>query len=292
MLPPKDTIHISEAEIEWDQIISGDKPAFSLNIGELWRYKDLLLLFVKRDVVTVYKQTILGPLWFFIQPILTSIIYAFVFGNLAGISTGGAPQILFYLCGVTVWNFFSDTLNSTSRTFSENAGIFGKVYFPRLILPLSKVISGFVKFLIQFAFFLSVWTYYVFVEGTVSPNSWIFITPFLMVLMALMGLATGIIITSMTTKYRDLTFLIAFGVQLLMYASPVIYPVSSLPEKYQSLMWLNPLTSIFETFKHAFLGDGVISIQGLVYSTICAFTLFVCGIFIFNKVEHTFVDTV
>ncbi|WP_276133794.1 ABC transporter permease [Polluticoccus soli] len=292
MLPQQEAVRIPDAEIEWDQVISGSKPTFSINFAEIWRYRDLLVLFVRRDVVTVYKQTVLGPAWFFVQPVLTSLIFAFVFGNLAGISTGGVPQLLFYLCGITIWNFFSDTLNSTSRTFTDNAGIFGKVYFPRMILPLSKAISGFFKFLIQFAFFLVVWAYYVFVEKSVSPNSWMLIAPFLVVLMALIGLALGIIITSMTTKYRDLVFLVGFGVQLLMYASPVIYPVASLPEKYQSLMWFNPLTSIFETFKYAFLGNGILSIQGLVYSTVCGIVLFVCGIFVFNKVEHTFVDTV
>jgi lipopolysaccharide transport system permease protein len=223
---------------------------------------------------------------------MTALVFTFVFGNLAGISTGGVPQILFYLSSLTIWNYFSDTLNVTSKTFTENAGIFGKVYFPRLIMPLSKVLSGFFKFLIQFSLFLIVWLYYMFFVGNVAPTMWLITVPFLMLLMAAMGLGCGIIITSMTTKYRDLTFLVAFGVQLLMYASPVIYPVSSVPENYQFYLWLNPLTSVFEMFKVAFFGEGVADMGWLLYSSVFTLVLLAGGIIIFNNVESRFIDTV
>lgn len=276
----------------WDDILTSHKPYFKINIPELWRYRDLLMLFVKRDIVTVYKQTILGPLWFIIQPVFTTFVFIFVFGRLAGISTDGVPQILFYLCSITIWNYFSETLNITSRTFTENAGIFGKVYFPRLILPLSKVVSGLAKFFIQFLLFIVFWVYYLVTTDAVMPNIWLLITPVLVLMMAVMGLACGIIITSLTTKYRDLTFLVAFGVQLLMYASPVIYPISTVPEKYRFYLWLNPLTSVFETFKYAFLGKGTLEPGWIMYSIVVTIVLFIAGLFIFNSVENRFIDTV
>lgn len=276
----------------WDQVITGNKSYLNINIGELWRYRDLLLLFVKRDIITVYKQTILGPIWFVLQPILTTIVFVFVFGTLAGISTGGVPQILFYMAGLTIWNYFSETLTVTSRTFTENASIFGKVYFPRLILPLSKVISGLVKYLIQFGLFLAVWLFYLLTTDTIVPNFWILSVPYLLLLMATLGLGFGIIITSLTTKYRDLTFLIAFGVQLLMYATPIIFPIASISDKYKIWLWLNPLSSILETFKYAFLGSGTVSIIWLIYSSIFSIVILVLGVFIFNKVESRFIDTV
>jgi lipopolysaccharide transport system permease protein len=288
----KSITHYDGAENTWDQVITAEKSFFSVDLGELWRYRDLLMMFVKRDVITVYKQTILGPLWFVIQPILTSLVFVFVFGNLAGISTGGVPSILFYLCGIIIWNYFSETFNTTSRTFTENAGVFGKVYFPRLILPLSKVVSGLCKFLIQLALFIAIWCYYVFAAKAVVPTLWILLTPFLLLLMAALGLGSGIIITSLTTKYRDLTFLIAFGVQLLMYASPVIYPIATVSEKYRHFLWLNPLTAILETFKYAFLGSGTLDMGWLLYSTLFTAVLLTCGVFIFNKVENRFIDTV
>lgn len=280
------------AEVEWDQVITADRSVLSVDLAELWRYRDLLLMFVKRDVVTVYKQTILGPLWFFIQPIMTALVFTFVFGNLAGISTGGVPQILFYLCGITLWNYFSDTLNITSKTFTDNASIFGKVYFPRLILPLSKVISGFLKFIIQFLLFIAIWLYYLLFTDAITPTVWILSVPFLMIIMAAMALGFGIIITSLTTKYRDLVFLVTFGVQLLMYASPVIYPISSIPGKYQTFIWLNPLTSVFETFKYAFLGSGVVEPGWLLYSIVFTVVLLLVGVVVFNRVESRFIDTV
>lgn len=282
----------AEASDSWDIIITGSKKYFNFNFREIWRYRDLLLLFVKRDIITVYKQTILGPLWFVLQPILTTIVFVIVFGNLAGISTDGVPQILFYLAGLTIWNYFSETLTTTSKTFTENAAIFGKVYFPRLIIPLSKVISGLVKYTIQFCFFLCVWTYYMITTDTLEPNVWILAIPYLLLLMAMMGLGFGIIITSLTTKYRDLTFLITFGIQLLMYATPVIFPMSVVPEKYKIYVWLNPLSSILEIFKYAFTGNGTVEIGWLAYSSIFTVVLLVFGVFTFNKVESRFIDTV
>jgi lipopolysaccharide transport system permease protein len=250
-------------------------------------------MFVKKDIITVYKQTILGPAWFVIQPILTSLMFFVVFRGIANISTDGVSPILFYLSSLTMWNYFSDTLNVTSKTFTDNANIFGKVYFPRLILPLSKVVSGLVKFLIQFIFFLLVWLYFFFVKHSVAMNVYVVLVPFLLVIMALMSLGFGLLITSMTTKYRDLTFLITFGVQLLMYATPVIYPLSAIHNTTLLLcVKLNPLTSLFETFKYAFFGKGVLSFGMLGYSLGFTAVLLFVGIILFNRVEKKFIDTV
>jgi len=251
-------------------------------------------MFVKRDIITVYKQTILGPIWFVVQPILTTLIYMVVFGRIAQISTDGTPQILFYLAGITIWNYFSESFNKTAQTFKENANIFGKVYFPRLIMPFAKVTSGLIKFGIQFAFFMAVYCYYLFTqEGAVQPNWGIALLPVYILLMAMFGLGTGIIFTSWTTKYRDLTFLLTFGVQLLMYASPVIYPVSSIPEgTMRDVLMLNPFTPILEGFKYAFLGAGHFSWASLGYSALVATVILFLGIIIFHKTERNFIDTV
>ncbi|WP_297337031.1 ABC transporter permease [Algoriphagus sp.] len=285
-------IEEKEEQFDWDFKIQSSESPFRLGLREVWSYRDLLFLFVKRDIITVYKQTILGPLWFFIQPILTTITFMFVFGNLAGISTDGVPQILFYLSGITIWNYFNELLTQTSKTFTENATIFGKVYFPRLILPLSKVISNLMKFGIQFGLFLAVFIVFLIRGSEISPNYHIVFVPLLLVLMGGLGLGFGLISSALTTKYRDLTFLITFGVQLLMYASPVIYPMSSLSPEYQQILWFNPLTSILEGFKYAFLGSGIFSWLWLAYST--GFTVFILslGALIFNKIEKSFIDTV
>lgn len=283
---------LSKNNIEWDFRIQPSESLFRLGLKEVWNYRDLLFLFVKRDIVTVYKQTILGPLWFFIQPILTTITYMFVFGNLAGISTDGVPQILFYLAGITIWNYFNELLSQTSKTFTENAPIFGKVYFPRLILPLSKVISNLVKFGIQFLLFFSVWFFYIVKGENINPNFSIAFVPFLLVMMGGIGLGFGLISSALTTKYRDLTFLITFGVQLLMFASPVIYPMSSLSQEYQQILWFNPLSSILEAFKYAFLGSGVFSWFWLGYSATFTVGILFIGALIFNKIEKSFIDTV
>lgn len=249
-------------------------------------------MFVKRDFISFYKQTILGPLWFFIQPIFTTVVFAFVFGNLAGISTDGLPQYLFYLSGITAWNYFSDCLTKTSTVFRDNANIFGKVYFPRIILPLSIIVSNLVRFGIQLLLFIVIMIY-LGVQGADFHLTWaIFLFPFIVFLMALLGLGLGLIITAMTTKYRDLSFLVTFGVQLLMYGTTVIYPLSAAPKEYRKLIELNPMTSIIEVFRFAFLGKGHFTAWSLGYSAIFAIGISFLGIIIFNKTERSFVDTI
>jgi lipopolysaccharide transport system permease protein len=280
------------AEQDWNLVIRPKKGLLDIDYKSIWQYRDLLKMFVKRDVVTVYKQTILGPAWFILQPIMTTAIYILVFGRIANISTGGVPMLLFYMSGIVVWNYFSECFNITSKTFTENAGIFGKVYFPRLIMPLSKILSGLIKFGIQFALFLLVYFIYLFKGSSIQPNFYIVLVPYLIILMALMGLGFGIIFTSLTTRYRDLNFLIAFGVQLLMYATPVIYPVSAIPLKYKAIIMANPMTPIMETFKYAFLGSGSFTWGGIFYASFFTLGVLLVGIVVFNKTEKTFIDTV
>ncbi|TWT96260.1 ABC transporter permease [Neorhodopirellula pilleata] len=265
---------------------------FSLNLRDIWRYRDLLLLLVYRDFVSLYKQTILGPIWFLIQPIMTTLVFTLVFKNIAGISTDGLPGILFYLAGITCWSYFSESLTKTSETFTANANVFGKVYFPRIIVPLSIVASGLLKFAVQFILFIAVLFYYKLVGEKIQMNTTVFLFPLLVLLMAMIGLGAGMIISSMTTKYRDLRFLLQFAIQLAMYGTPVIYPASTLPEKYQWIINANPLTPILETFRHAFLGVGQYSPLHLAYSTGFATTILLVGTVIFNRVEKTFMDTV
>ena len=279
-------------EKEWDLIIQPKRHLFDINFHELWEYRDLIFMFVKRDIVTVYKQTILGPIWFFVQPLMTMLVYIVVFGNIAKIPTDGIPQPLFYLAGITMWNYFSDCFTQTSNTFSQNAQIFGKVYFPRLIIPLSKVISGFIKFLVQSSLFLVMLLYFCIQGNAIQPGPAMAIVPYLIFLMAVLGLGTGIIFSSLTTKYRDLTFLITFGIQLLMYATPVIYPMSTLSDRYRDLLWFNPMAHIIEAYKLAFLGAGTLSTAGMIYTTLCTFGIFTVGVIIFNKTEQNFMDTV
>ncbi|MDP1801674.1 MAG: ABC transporter permease [Bacteroidota bacterium] len=276
----------------WDLIIRPHTKWYDLRLSEILNYKDLLFLFVKRDFVSVYKQTILGPAWFFIQPIITAITFTVIFGNLANISTDGLPPVLFYLCGITLWNYLSDTLIKTADTFTANASIFGKVYFPRMIVPLSVVLSNLIKFGVQFLLFIAVWVYYLITQTTVHPNLTLILVPFLILLMGFLGLSFGIIISSMTTKYRDLKFLIAFGIQLMMYATPIVYPLSIVPQKYKWLILANPVTSIIETFKYAFLGVGEFNWLYLLYSLCFTCVLFFLGLVIFHKVEKSFMDTV
>ena len=281
-----------ETDIRWDMVIKPQAHLLDLNFQELWHYRDLLSMFVKRDVVTVYKQTILGPIWFVIQPILTVLVFMLIFGKIAGLSTDGLPMVLFYLSGVIVWNYFAESFNSTSKTFIENADIFGKVYFPRLVMPLSKVTSGLIRFGIQFALFLLFFAYYYFFSNSINPNLYILLLPYFILLMAGYGLGLGIIFSSLTTKYRDLTFLIQFGVQLVMYATPVIYPLSSVEGKFRILLMVNPFTHIIEGFRYAFLGSGTFTWEGLTYATVVMCFFLVVGIITFNKVEKTFMDTV
>ena len=282
-------------EETWTLSIKPKGSPFSLNFKEVWQYRDLLEMYIRRDIVTLYKQTVLGPLWFFVQPIFTTVMYMFVFGGLAGISTDGIPQALFYLSGITLWNYFSESLTKTSDTFLSNQAIFGKVYFPRLIAPLSVTISGLIKMFIQFAVFVLVYLYYAFNDTNVAPNAYAFLLPVLILILAGLGLGFGIIISSMTTKYRDLKFLIAFAVQLWMYATPVIYPLSVMEGSYKKYMWLiqaNPLTAVMETFRYGFLGQGTFSWFALGYSAIFAVGVVLFGILIFNKVERSFMDVI
>jgi lipopolysaccharide transport system permease protein len=276
----------------WTEEIKSDTSLFSINFRELWHYRDLLLMLLKRDFITFYKQTILGPIWFFIQPILTSLVYIILFGQVAKLSTDGLPQMAFYLSGITIWNYFSDSLIKTSNVFQSNASIFGKVYFPRLIMPLSIVLSNLLKFAVQFALFVAVVLYFTFVEKSIQPNWWVLMTPFLILLMASFALGLGMIFSSMTTKYKDLSFLLAFGVQLLMYATPVVYPISAMPEKYKWIVNLNPLTGIFECFRYGYLGSGHFDPSSLIYTSVFTIILLILGTIIFNKVEKSFMDTV
>jgi lipopolysaccharide transport system permease protein len=287
-------MHSSKEDIvkEWDLIIEPQTSLFELNLKDVWRYRDLLWMFVKRDFVSFYKQTILGPLWFFIQPLFTTIIYTFIFGGLANLSTDGLPQPLFYMAGITAWNYFADCITKTSTVFKDNANIFGKVYFPRLIMPLSIVASNLVRFGVQMLLLFMMMGYYALQNASFTITPAILLFPVLVILMALLGLGLGLIITALTTKYRDLAFLVTFGIQLLMYTTTVIYPLSSAPEKYKTLISLNPMTGFIEAFRYAFLGQGQISMNTLGYSTLFTIIVMVLGILIFNNTEKTFVDTV
>jgi lipopolysaccharide transport system permease protein len=287
----KDSV-VNNNKEEWDIVIASGGGRLDFNFKELWRYRDLLMMFVKRDIITVYKQTILGPIWFIVQPMLTSLMYLLIFSNIARIPTGAVPPLLFYMIGTTLWNYFSDTLNVTSKTFTDNASIFGKVYFPRMILPLSKVISGLIKFLIQFSLFAVILLYYIFIKKEIVPNWYMLLTPLWLLIIVLLSLAFGIIITSLTTKYRDLVFLVTFGVQLAMYATPVIIPLSEVQGRKKIIFLINPLTSLFEAIKYGFLGKGVLDIFWLSYSISLTFLFLLFGIFMFNKVEKRFIDTV
>lgn len=280
-------------ENKWTSVIRAKQSSFSINLKEIVEYKDLLFLFVRRDFVSLYKQTILGPLWFFIQPIFTTLIFTVVFGKVAGISTDGIPKILFYLSGLTFWNYFADNLNKTATTFIQNQHVFGNVYFPRIITPMSIVVSNLLKFGIQFFLFLLFYVYYVFVEdANISTNVYALLFPFLVFITAVLGLGFGLIVTSLTTKYRDLNFLIQFGVQLWMYITPVIYPLSTLEGKMKLVAQINPITAIVETFKFGFLGSGQFSWGALMYSFAFSIIIFLIGVFMFNKTEKNFMDTI
>jgi lipopolysaccharide transport system permease protein len=274
-----------------ETIIESKSSPFKLNLREVWQYRDLLLIFVRRDVVSLYKQTILGPLWFFIQPLLTTLMFTFIFGNIAGISTGGIPKLAFYLGGVVCWSYFSTSLMGAAQTFITNAGVFGKVYFPRLVAPLALIISNLIKLGVQFLLFVIVCSYY-WVKGDFAPNIYLLAMPLIIVIMGMLSLGLGLIISSLTTKYRDLKFLLEFGVQLFMYATPVIYPFSSMPEKIQNYLWWNPMAPIVESFRYMFTGAESFDWLWLGYSFSFALISLIIAIPIFNKVEKTFMDTV
>ncbi len=282
---------MNEPQQKWTEIIESGHSLLDLKLKEVWKYKDLVYMFVKRDFVSSFKQTILGPVWFFINPIFTTLVYLVVFGGIANISTDGTPKILFYLAGVTLWNYFSACLNGTSNVFRNNANIFGKVYFPRLVMPLSIVISNLMRFGVQFLLFLCVFGYYLYTRE-VQPNIWILATPLLILLMAAFALGIGMIFSAMTTKYRDMQMLLGFAVSLYMYATPVVYPLSALPGWAKPVAYWNPLTGIFECFKYGWLGAGDFNPVMLLYSTALITVLLIFGTLIFNKVEKSFMDTV
>lgn len=276
----------------WTLTIRPKTGWFDLHLADLWRYRDLVTLFVRRDFVAQYKQTILGPLWFIIQPLLTTLTFTVIFGNVAKLSTDGLPKILFYMSGITAWSYFSECLTKTSETFSANAGIFGKVYFPRLAVPVSIVLSNLIKFGIQLGLFLGFYFYFLARGTDIHPTSALLLLPLLILLMAALGLGSGIIVSSMTTRYRDLRFLVQFGVTLLMYSTPVIIPLSKLQDQYRWIMLANPMTSIIETFRYAFLGTGTFSWLQLGYTAGATTVILAAGVLLFNHVEKTFMDTV
>ena len=276
----------------WSIEIKPKKKLLDVDLKGIWRYRDLYYMYVKRDIITVYKQTILGPLWFLIQPILTTIMYMFVFGGLAGISTDGVPQPLFYMSGILLWNYFNAAFMASSNVFTANASIFGKVYFPRLVVPLSGITSNLIKFSIQLLLFIAIYLYY-YLQGINLTINWtIILFPVLILMIALHAMSWGLIISSLTTKYRDLTQLVTFGIQLFMYVTPVIYPLSAAPEKYRIFISLNPLTPIFETFKYSCMGSGSFNWGELGYSFIFLLITLFLSVIIFNRVERNFMDTV
>jgi lipopolysaccharide transport system permease protein len=286
---------IEHTNSPWLFEITPKNKFFYLNLKEVWQYRDLLVLFVKRDVVTLYKQTVLGPIWYLIQPLFTSVIFTVIFNTVAGISTGAVPPFLFNLAGITVWNYFTACLNDTSDTFNKNASIFGKVYFPRIIMPVSVVISNLLKFGIQFLIFIAFYLYFYYRGSTISLNSSVLFFPLLVVLMGILGLGLGMIISSLVTKYRDLSYLIGFGVQLLMYLSAVMYPIDLIKEKIPQYSWVvtyNPLAYLIETSRYMLLNIGHISVLGIVYTFSVTVAIFFLGLLLFNRTEKSFIDTV
>ena len=277
---------------QWTSVIKPVSGWFDIHLSEIWRYRDLIMLFVRRDFVSVYKQTILGPLWFLIQPLFTTLVFTVIFGKVAKIPTDGLPPVIFYMSGIVFWNYFSGCLDKTSNTFVGNAGIFGKVWFPRLTVPLSIVISNLITFGIQFSLFLCFYFYFFFKGAAIFPKTLILMTPFLILQMAALGLGLGIIVSSMTTKYRDLRYLVGFGVQLWMYATPIVYPTSQIPLKYQWVIALNPMAPVIEAFRYAFLGAGTVQPWQMGLSIATTLIILTIGIILFSRIEKSFMDTV
>ncbi len=278
---------------QYKLLISSEKKWFDFNVKDIWNYRDLIWLFVKRDVTTFYKQTILGPLWFIIQPLISTIVFAFVFNKIARLPTDQIPPYLFYMSGIISWNYFSECMLSTTTTFTSNAYIFNKVYFPRLVLPVSKVISSMVKLFVQLLLFFGFLFYYSIIDdSSINISINIMLLPIMIVQMALFALSIGMIITSLTTKYRDLRFLVAFAVQLFMYATPIAYPISAIPEKYKYIILSNPMTPIITGFRYSLLGSGTYDIYQFLNSMLIILIIFLFGIIIFNRVEKTFLDTI
>jgi len=281
---------------DWLFEISSKKRAVDFNLKELWHYKDLLLLFVKRDIVTFYKQTVLGPIWFVIQPLITSVIQFIIFSKIASIPSDGVPYFLFVLAGNIIWFYFSDCLKATSETFTSNQNIFGKVYFPRIIMPLKVAVSNLIKFVIQFVFFLGVLIYYLYQDTPITLTPYVLLLPFLLLVIAFIALGAGMLISSMTVKYRDLNFVITFGISLFMYITPIVYPTSLVLEKidpkYHQLIYLNPLTGLFDFFKFAFLGSDCFDFGAILYSVIFSIVIFFLGLLVFTRTEKSFIDVI
>lgn len=277
---------------QWTLVLRPKSGWFDIDLKALWRYRDLILLFVRRDFVAIYKQTILGPLWFLLQPLFTTVVFTVIFGKVAKIPTDGLPPALFYMTGIVAWNYFAGCLTNTSDTFVKNAGIFGKVYFPRLVVPISVVISNILTFLIQFALLIPFMAYFYLKGAAIQPSLLILLLPLMVIHMAALGLGTGILISSLTTKYRDLTYAVGFGVQLWMYATPIVYPLSQVPEKWQWLVALNPMTAIVEIFRYAFLGAGTVDLVFLGISIAMTILILITGLILFSRIEKTFMDTV
>lgn len=289
---------IVNSQQKWLFEITPNRKLIDINLKEIWRYRDLLVLFIRRDIVAIYKQTILGPLWFFIQPIFTSIIQFIVFGKIAEIPSDGVPYFLFVLAGNTLWGFFSHSLNASSKTFSANKAIFGKVYFPRAIMPISTTVSGLVKFFIQLGLFVAVLVYMMSNGAPIRPNILLLTFPLLIIIMGLIAMGLGMMVTSMTTKYRDFSFFMTFAVSLFMYVTPVVYPTSLAIEKAvqaginPNLIYLNPLTGLFDLFKYAFLGEGLLNWYAIGYSVVFSIIVYLLGLVIFNRTEKSFMDTI
>ncbi len=277
---------------QWTKVIRARSGWFDLRLGELWDYRDLIILLVRRDFVTIYKQTVLGPFWFMLQPLISTVIFTVIFGKIANIPTDGVPQPLFYMGGIVTWNYFAGCLNRTSDTFVANEGIFGKVYFPRLAVPLSAVIINLLNFAIQFVLFLAFLLFFLARGSNIHPNGWLLLTPLLLLQMGALGLGLGVLISSLTIKYRDLSFFVGFGIQLWMYATPIVYPMSQVPVKWQWIYLLNPVAAIVETFRYAYLGSGTIRFWQLGVSAGITVLLLGVGIVIFSRVQKTFMDTV
>jgi len=277
---------------KWDLYIKPKSGWFNIEIGEIFRYKDLILLFVKRDFVTFYKQTILGPLWYIIQPLFNTLVFTFIFGKVAKIPTDGLPPFLFYLSGTVVWSYFSHCLNETSNTFTTNAEVFGKVYFPRIAVPISVALTAVFQFLIQFAIFLGFLSYFWYKGSNINPTIYIITLPLIVLHMAILSIGFGMMISALTAKYRDLAFAMSFMIQLWMYLTPIVYPLSQVPEKYRLFILINPMTAVIESFRGAFLGVNSITPQELLFSIFLSILFFISGIVIFSRVERTFMDTV
>ncbi len=281
-----------ELDSAWTTVIRPEAHWFDLRLRELWEYRDLVVLFVRRDFVAQYQQTILGPLWHLVYPLLTTVTFTIVFGRIARISTDSLPPFLFYLSGNVLWGYFSSSFAKTSNTFIANANVFGKIYFPRLAVPVSALGTSLIGFLIQFLIFLGFLAYFIARGASIDPNPWMLATPLLLLLMAGIGLGGGVILSAFTTRYRDLVSVVAFGVSLLMYMTPIVYPLSTVPPAYRPIVMANPITPIVEAFRFAFLGVGTVSVAHLAYAAIFAVAIVVSGILVFNRIERTFMDTV